>query len=38
MGGSLMTYIRLSRDHIPDNIKEAALDVQVQMLSEEFVI
>jgi hypothetical protein len=25
-------------DLIPDNIKEAALDVQVQMLSEDFVI
>jgi 5'-deoxynucleotidase YfbR-like HD superfamily hydrolase len=25
-------------DRIPDNIKEAALDVQVQMLSEDFVI
>lgn len=29
-------YVR--SDKVPDNIKEAALEVQVQMLSEEFVI
>lgn len=29
-------YVR--SDKVPDNIKEAALDVQVQMLSEEFII
>lgn len=36
MADSYNDYVR--SDQIPDNIREAALDVQMQMLSEEFTI
>jgi hypothetical protein len=36
MADDYNTFVR--SDAVPDNIKEAALDIQVQMLSEEFTI